>query len=113
FIKHAEDLNIVPTHVQEPELQVAYDIANRFQWNRDDLDQYEYRGIKIQDERGARSLARKEGHAEGHAEGIAMARAEAEVTMRNTARNLLSMGLSIEQIIEATGLSTEQIEELS
>lgn len=98
FIKNAEDLDIIPHHAQELELQTAYQLAERMKWSREDLALYERRGIKMQDERGALTLAKAEGKAEA---------------MTSVAQNLLSLGLPVEQIVQTTGLSAEQIHELS
>ena len=56
---------------------------------------------------------RAEGRAEGEAKGRAEGRAEGEAKGRvETARNLLRMGLEVSQILEATGLSPDEIEAL-
>ena len=52
---------------------------------------------------------RTEGLAEGEARGEAKGRAEGK---RETAKNLKAMGLSLEQIVCATGLSREDIQYL-
>ena len=49
---------------------------------------------------------RAEGHKEGMEEGLAKGRAE-------VARNLLSMGMSVEDISKATGISKDEIEQYS
>ncbi len=51
----------------------------------------------------------QKGRAEGHAEGRAEGRAEEKHTI---AANLLSMGMSVEQVAKATGLSAEEINSL-
>ena len=56
-----------------------------------------------------RAKGRAEGKAEGRAEGIAEGRAEG---MLEVAKNLLSMDIPILQIIQATGLTQEQIKGL-
>ncbi|MEM7133491.1 MAG: Rpn family recombination-promoting nuclease/putative transposase [Chloroflexota bacterium] len=125
FISNAPDLDIIPSHVQEPELRTAYTLANQFGWEKEDLEQYEYRGIRMQDERGAIQLAQDQGIEEGidigrqegidigRQEGIDIGRQEGEeAAMLKVARNLLSTGMAIEQIIETTGLSAEQIQQL-
>ncbi len=53
----------------------------------------------------ARSEALAEGEAKGKAEGLAEGKAQ-------TAKNLLAMGLPIEQIVRATGLSQEEVQRL-
>ena len=49
---------------------------------------------------------RAEGHKEGMEEGLAKGRAE-------VARNLLNMGMSVEDISKATGISKDEIEQCS
>ena len=49
---------------------------------------------------------RAEGHKEGMEEGLAKGRAE-------VARNLQNMGMSIEDISKATGISKDEIEQYS
>ena len=58
---------------------------------------------------------KEEGRAEGRAEGMAEGRAEGRaegMSQRSLeiARNLLSLGLPVDQIIQATGLTEEEIE---
>ena len=54
---------------------------------------------------------RQDGLAEGLAKGIAEGRAEGELKAKlDTARNLLQMGLSAAQVMQATGLTREQME---
>lgn len=50
-----------------------------------------------------------EGRAEGRAEGLAEGRAEGVISV---ALNLKNMGLSVEQVMKATGLTAEEIEKL-
>ncbi len=105
FIKHAEDLDVIPTHVQEYELQTAYELANRFGWAREELELYEHRGIKIQDELGALELAEEVGLEKGLKQGLEQGKLE-------VAQNLLNLGLSIDQIRQATDLSAESMRQL-
>jgi len=63
------------------------------------------------------AYARKEGVAEGIAQGIAKgeARGRAEGASARTdeiARNFKAMGIPLDQIAQATGLSQEQVQEL-
>jgi len=124
FIKNAKDLDVIPDHVDEPDLHTAYELANQFGWKQEDLQQYEYRGIKIQDQRGAithaqnkglvqgREEGREEGHREGHEKGLEEGRRKGEESaMLKVAQSMLAMELPLEQIIEATGLSAAQIKD--
>ena len=72
----------------------------------------EVRGIydKINDvERDAKERGMAEGLAEGKAKGLAEGLAEG---INKTAKNLLKMNFKVEEIMEATGLSKEEIEAL-
>ncbi len=57
----------------------------------------------------ALAKGRAEGLAEGESKGEAKGR---EASKRETAKNLKAMGLSVEQIIFATGLSQDEIQNL-
>ena len=59
--------------------------------------------------RDARNDGWKAGIAQGLAEGKSLGLAEGK---RETARNLRSMGLSIENISKATGLTVQEVEQL-
>jgi len=97
FIKHAEDLEVVPAHVAEPALEDAYHTAEQFGWTPEDLEVYEYRGIRIQDQRGALESAREEGR---------------EEERMDTARKMKADGLDLALIAKYTGLSPAGIERL-
>ncbi|MBR4923830.1 MAG: hypothetical protein IKY99_09505, partial [Bacteroidaceae bacterium] len=61
----------------------------------------------------AREEGRTEGRIEGRAEGLAEGRAEGESNAKQAmARNLKSMGMGNAFIVQATGLSIEEIEKL-
>ena len=65
----------------------------------------------------AQEKGRAEGKAEGRAEGRAEGLAEGEVIgetkgIHKTARNMKAKGISMEMIMECTGLSVEEIERL-
>jgi predicted transposase/invertase (TIGR01784 family) len=64
FIQNAGDLKVVPPNADLPPLRAAYEVANQFGWSQEDMEIYEYRGIKIQDEQGALELAHKKGRLE-------------------------------------------------
>ena len=60
-----------------------------------------------------KDFAVKEALAKGRAEGESKGRTEGlEEGKRETAKNLKAIGLSVEQIIFATGLSQEEIQHL-
>lgn len=56
---------------------------------------------------------RAEGHVEGRAEGLAEGRAEGRAEEKySIAANLLTMGMSAEQVAQATGLTIDEIKTL-
>ena len=61
----------------------------------------------------ARKAGHAEGLAEGHAEGLAEGRSEgAAQKQREIAKNLKDLGVGTTEIIKATGLSAEEVENL-
>ena len=74
------------------------------------IAEYSYEtDIKVQ-----RREAYREGLAEGIEKGIEQGIEQgAELTKIETAKKLISMGLSLEQVAEGTGLSLEKVQELA
>jgi predicted transposase/invertase (TIGR01784 family) len=87
FIKDAGNLEVIPASADFSPLRAAYQVANSFSWNREDLEVYENRGIKIQDERGAIQHALEKGLQQGRQEGEQQGR-------QKIARAMLAEGLS-------------------
>jgi len=101
FLKSAASLEAVPKSMAEDSaIQHAFSIANKAGLNREELDDQEHREIFIQDQRGALSLAKKQGIEQGGQ--------ETKVTI---ARSLLEM-LDDNAIANSTGLSLEQVRQL-
>ena len=103
--------------VKDPMIGQALDLEKLFLQNQ--MERYNYllsykamRDAETNDEtirRAALAKGRAEGEAKGRAEGRAKGRAEGRV---ETACNLLRMGLEVSQILEANGLSPDEIEAL-
>ncbi|MBF0342974.1 MAG: Rpn family recombination-promoting nuclease/putative transposase [Nitrospirae bacterium] len=70
FIKNASSLQAIPKSADFMEIREAYDIANKMQWNKEELDIYDYWLMRLQDERGAREYAFEEGERKGKLEGL-------------------------------------------
>ncbi len=102
FLKYASDLEVIPSHADTVALRAAYDIANQFQWSPQELEIYEYWGMKAQDERGMVELALRTGRTKGREEGREEERFAA-------ARRMLIDGVSIEMVAKYTGLSVGQV----
>ena len=89
--------------------QVAYDRSLKRMWDYDNMLRGEREYAMAEGE--ARGEAR--GRAEGRAEGEARGRAEGEAMEKaKIAKNLKSLAVPIDIIIQASGLTKEQIEEL-
>lgn len=52
FIKNADELEVVPSHVDDEGLKEAYEEAAQHNWTREEYDAYIYAGMREQDERG-------------------------------------------------------------
>ena len=100
-----------------PGLAEAREKLQYMQMNRADQLAYERHLDALAVQSDAFDAARVEGHAEGleigrlegRAQGLAEGRAEGFLT---TAKNLKQMGLTVSDIIKATGLNSEEIEKL-
>ena len=130
FIKNAENIEMIPQNVDDKGLLEAYQTAQEYMWSEKELDLYDYMGMRKTDkllelqfaqEKGFKSglkegiekgveKGREEGREEGLKEGIEKGEYKKSI---ETAKNLLSMGLTIEQISKATGLSLDDIERLN
>jgi predicted transposase/invertase (TIGR01784 family) len=84
-----------------PEIREAKEVFERVQSDPEAMEYHRLREKSIRDQVNALNHAKSEGKAEGKAEG-----------KKETAINLLRMGLSVEQIAQATGLSAEEVKAL-
>ncbi len=110
FIKHASDLEMVPENADFPALQAAYEVANTFGWSEEDLEMYENRGIKIQDERGALQLAEERGVRRGTQEGLQKGLQKGrQEGLQDVARTMLSDGVAPALVAKYTGLSVDEV----
>jgi len=101
FLKNAADLEVIPANTDTPALQSAYEIANQFGWTPEELEAYDYWGMKAQDARGSVEAARKDGWQEGHQEG------RIEII-----RKMLDKGHDLTEISELTGLSVAELKRM-
>jgi len=113
FIKHAEELEVVPENADFEELKEAYQEADQFGWTSEELELYENVGIKIQDERGAISLALKQGREEGIEQGQKQGIEQGQKQEKyDTARKMLADGLDLALVAKYTGLSADELVDL-
>jgi predicted transposase/invertase (TIGR01784 family) len=103
FVKNAGTLTMIPHELEEPkELREAFEVANQMTWCKEELDAYDARGLYIQDERGRIEYALEEGKKIGIKE-----------EKKEMAKKMKKKGEPLEKISEYTGLSKEEIEDLS
>ena len=116
FLKNAEDLQIIPAAITEPEIQEAFDTANQMKWTEEELNIYDYwsgkEGDRIAQIITAENKGKAEGLAKGLAKGLAEGLAEGEKKKAiEIAKKLLDI-LDSETIAAKTGLSIAEIEKL-
>lgn len=117
FLKTAKKLEIVPPVMGSvPAIQKAFEIANQANLTREELDDLEHHEIFIHDQRNAIKKAVKQGLQQGLEQGLeqglqqGLEQGELKAKLE-IAKQLLAV-LDDEAIIQATGLSLEQITEL-
>jgi predicted transposase/invertase (TIGR01784 family) len=98
FLKHADELDVIPDSADSVALRAAYHVADQFGWTKEELEVYDYWGIKAQDERGAVQYAWKAGERTGERKG----RLEA-------ARKMLAKGYAAAEICDVTGLTAAEL----
>jgi predicted transposase/invertase (TIGR01784 family) len=106
FIKNAGDLQVIPASADIRPLRTAYEVANEFGWKQEDLEVYENRGIKIQDERGALQHALEKGLQQGEQRGLQKGLLQGR---QEIARAMLAKGLDHALVAEVTGLSDDEL----
>jgi predicted transposase/invertase (TIGR01784 family) len=100
FIINAEDLEIVPEHAKQTHaLETAYDVANRFNWKKQELEAIEYWEMR---ERANQDTAFAKGEKQGQ-----------QQKALETARKMLSKGYDLTEIAELTDLSSSDLAALS
>jgi len=102
FIKHSEELNVIPDFANEDEgLKIAFIEADKYQWSKEELKSYDNVGIKEQDERGEREKAVK----------VAAETAEKNAK-KQVAKKMKDKGMPNEDITDFTGLTNDEIDNL-
>ena len=126
FIKNASSLEMVPKEFTgNSALEQAFDSAQMYNWNREEMDVYDYMHLKAWDEinaidtavKKAEKRAKQEGLEQGLELGIEqeqrLSKKQRVQDKIEIAKNAISQGLEIQTIAAITGLSIEEIEKLS
>jgi len=97
FIQNSENLGVIPENINDNGLLTAYNDAEKHNWTKDELEEYEYAQMREQDGKGEIELAEE--------------RAEEKKAIE-IAIEMINDNEPIEKIIKYTKLSKETIEEL-
>ncbi|WP_265032668.1 Rpn family recombination-promoting nuclease/putative transposase [Wolbachia endosymbiont (group A) of Sicus ferrugineus] len=117
FFKYAEETteeDLKKIAAEAPIIKLAYDELDRFRWNEKDLIAYEERILSVQKEKAVLEQKLDDATQKGRLEGIQIGqekgRKEREIEV---AKNLLKAGISIDIIAQTTGLTADEIKNLS
>ena len=112
-IKNISRLDDKPQALTEGIFKKLFDVAEISQFSKLDRAEYEESLKVFWDFSNVLSTAERKGRAEGRAEGRVEGRAEGEreTNLRN-AKNFKALGVDVETISKATGLTKEEIESL-
>lgn len=115
--EHLGDLEERPAELKEAIFTRLFEQAEIAQYSPEERQDYEESLKNFRDWYSALKTAEKKGHKEGRAEGRAEGLEEGleegeKKGVFKTAKNLLALGLPLETIIQATGLSEDEIKRL-
>ena len=117
MMKNMNMFEQMPFSEKYPVFRKLAEIGDLRKLSREELELYDEDIKNMRDIYATRKFDEKrgmeKGMAKGRAEGLAEGRAEGELSKGLTvARNLLAMGMSWTQIIQATGLTEDQLKQL-
>ena len=110
LFKNMSHLRERPKVFDEKEFDRLFEMAELCNFTPDEYYNYQNSQKMIYDYENTIDFAKKQGEAKGREEGLAEGLEKGRFEI---ARNLLSMGLSVEQIVNATGLTEEQVRSLT
>ncbi|MFP3016254.1 MAG: Rpn family recombination-promoting nuclease/putative transposase [Wolbachia sp.] len=121
FFRYAEDTtdaDLKDIAEKSPIIKLAYDELDKFSWEEEDLAAYEERVLSVQKEAAIWEQrlddARDEGKQEGRQEGIQIGHEKGRKAEKiEVAKNLLKAGVSIDIIAQTTGLTVNEVKDLS
>ncbi len=108
FIKKAENLNIIPSDVDDEGLRSAYQEANQYTWSQAELDAYDYIDMREEEGRAKLDAAEKRGKAEGVAETEAKAAQEKEMMILT----MYEDGISLAKIAKFTQKTEAEVQQI-
>ena len=103
----------MPFSEKYPVFRKLAEIGDLRKLSREELELYDEDIKNMRDIYATRKFDEKRGREKGMKKGIAKGRAEGELAKGlEVARNLLAMGMSWSQIMQATGLTEDQLKQL-
>ena len=108
-LKNLANLTARPTALRDKIFDRLFQVAEIAKFTPTELREYEDSLKHYRDLKNSLDTAEEKGRAQGHAEGLVEGRAQGIML---TAKNLKTMGLSVADIIKATGLSEDDIAKL-
>jgi predicted transposase/invertase (TIGR01784 family) len=113
FIKEAENLKMMPTHVDDDGLKEAYVDANQNSWSQEELDAYNYAAMREQDARGRIELAERKALEIGLAAGMEKGMEKgASLKESEFVIELHLDGMSLDKIARIAKVSISRVEEI-
>ena len=113
IMKNMNMFEQMPFSEKYPVFRKLAEIGDLRKLSREELELYDEDIKNMRDIYATRKFDEKRGIEKGMAKGRAEGRAEGELSKGLTvARNLLAMGMSWTQIIQATGLTEDQLKQL-
>jgi predicted transposase/invertase (TIGR01784 family) len=110
FINNASSLELIPKELENiKEFKIAFQTANTYSWNKDELEIYDYILLKEANDIDAIRTAENKGIEKGIVKGIEKGKLEEKI---NIAKNLLLANVDINLISTTTNLTIKQIEDL-
>jgi len=97
FLKHTGRLEVIPAKLDHEPIRTAFGIANRANMTKEEWEEYDAAGVKMQDDRGIAIAAEKKGRWDE--------KQEIAVAMRQK-------GYDLNVIVELTGLTVEEIKKI-
>nr|VFK11899.1 MAG: conserved hypothetical protein (putative transposase or invertase) [Candidatus Kentron sp. LPFa] len=113
FLKHLENFDDIPEILNESPFRKAFQVAELANLSREQYITYEQNLLDYWTTKAAFDTARNDGHKKGLREGIERGREEGEQQKaREIAAILKRNGIPLEQILAATGLPAQILEQL-
>ncbi|NEQ63054.1 MAG: Rpn family recombination-promoting nuclease/putative transposase, partial [Moorea sp. SIO4A1] len=115
FIKEAPNLEIIPDKLREiPQLEQALTIANQAGLSVSEVEKLRKQEMALEDARRAWSFAKREGREEGREQGRLEGREEGRLEEKQQiAKQMKAAGLPLNDIAQYTGLTIDEINQLS